>query len=98
MRTELRALKIEQRYRPDHADVLIRFHLGVITGRRKAPNSFAEARMDRPSNDKGADNVDEVYEDPSCDFTSCIAGSDVGNREWRRRLKRRAYDETELLR
>src|SRR5216684_2369047 len=55
-----------------------------VTGRRKAPNSFAEARKERPSNDKGADNVDQGYQIGSCDFILGIAGGDVGNGECRR--------------
>jgi hypothetical protein len=37
--------------------------------------------MERSSNDKGANNVGDVYQTRSCDFPSGIAGSDVGNRE-----------------
>src|SRR5258706_12085451 len=84
MRAEYRALKSSK-----DAGRIVRIQFSspfsprrdCVTGRRKAPNSFAEARMERPSNDKGADNVDEVYEARSCDFTSGIAGGDVGNRE-----------------
>jgi hypothetical protein len=53
--------------------------------------------MEHSSNDKGANNVGEVGQTSSCDFTYVIGGGDVGNREWRRRWKRRAYDETETL-
>jgi hypothetical protein len=37
--------------------------------------------MKRSSNDKGANNVGEVYQTRSCDLPSGLAGSDVGNRE-----------------
>jgi hypothetical protein len=37
--------------------------------------------MEHSSNDKGANNVGEVYQTRSCDFTYVIGGGDVGNRE-----------------